>query len=163
MQIINRFEQIVYKYDLCLFKFVSLTRLAVTLTAIMYVSVLSLTFFLLFTVCLYRYKYIWKNTWCCIILVSETKDWRLFELFVCLFKFCLFTVFVLFTSTRHTSSCCVSIAAVVVCLHSVYLYNYYLHKVLLIRFTGVYEWVSGMMRLCVYVFVLTDSTKKLNK
>lgn len=36
LQIINRFEQIVYKYDLCwfLFKFVSLTRVAATHTAI---------------------------------------------------------------------------------------------------------------------------------
>lgn len=55
------------------------------------------------------------------------------------------------------------------CLHSVVvsLYTNYLHKVLLIRFTGLCVWVSewddASLCGCVCEFVLTDSTKKLNK
>lgn len=161
MQIINRFEQIVYKYDLCLFKFVSLTRVAVTHTAIVYVKFNVFFFCLLFV---YIVTSIYERT----LDVASFSSLKLRIggcsscLFVCLNSACLLFLFCLpQLVTRRV--CCVSIAAVVVCLHSVYLYNYYLHKVLLIRFTGVYEWVSGMMRPCVYVFVLTDSTKKLNK
>lgn len=50
------------------------------------------------------------------------------------------------------------------CLHPVVvsLYTNYLHKVLLIRFVSVSEWDDAS--LCgVCEFVLTDSTKNLNK
>lgn len=99
----------------------------------------------LFTVCFYRYKYIWKNTWCCIILVSETKDWRLFELF--LFKFCClrFCLLVLFSSLSSV----VYLLRLLLCLHPVSLYNNnYLHKVLLIRL-----WMCASEGWCVCVSV----------
>lgn len=107
--------------------------------------------------------HIWKNTWCCIILVSETKDWRLFELF--LFKF-LLTVCVATRDTRVSSWVLFLLRLVcfVFFLLSVLYITHYLHKVLLIRiYKCVCEclWVSEMMRL--WVFVCFDLTKKLNK
>lgn len=113
-------------------------------------------FCLLFVYIVYNIIYIWKNTWCCIILVSETKDWRLFELF--LFKFLLS---VCCCHTRHTYVC-VRVRQVELCFYcGLFYFVYYLHKVLLIRFyTSVSEWDDASVFVCV---CLIDLTKKLNK
>lgn len=126
--------------------------------------------FSLFTVCLYclQYIYIWKNTWCCIILVSETKDWRLFEL---LFFFCLNSC-LLFVCCHTTHVCQFELCFY--CGLFVFIYCWFsVYNTTFIRFCWfcftrvckcvckwVSEWVNEMMRcLC----VLIGLTKKLNK
>lgn len=162
MQIINCFEQIVYKYDLCLFVCLNLFLLHGLLRLCVKFNV-----FLLFTVCLYRYKYIWKNTWCCIILVSETKDWRLFELFVCL-NSVAYSVLCLFCSTQHgTRWVVVYLLRLLFCFVYIRFFCSLCIITTFIRFCWfslqVCVWVSEMMRLCGCVDKFNEEIEQVKK